>query len=277
MRTAIIFATIMAATTNANAKLTPAERKELTADLKQWQTLFGDSAQRNGFVPEGLSLDTPNDELLVRMKAAKQRVPELAKENPDASFTHLSPLALLTKDEFKHYVMKSFKRGKRALRADKVDWASVGAASASGGVDWTKDSKCVNPVKNQGNCGSCWAFSATGTVESAHCIATGTLLDLSDQQTTSCAKNGNLGCEGGLEDRAITWIHDNGGICLSKDYPYTSGKSGQTGSCKSSCTKQKLAIGATVNIKGEGPLETALKTQPVSVAVEAGNQVSITP
>ncbi|OQS04738.1 cysteine protease family C01A, partial [Thraustotheca clavata] len=148
----------------------------------------------------------------------------------------------------------------------------LAAANADGEVDWTT-SKCVNAVKNQGQCGSCWAFSGTGTVESAHCIATGTLLNLSDQQVTSCAKAAGNGCDGGLEDKAITWIHDNGGLCLEKDYPYTSGSSGQTGSCQSSCSKQKLSIGATVNIKGEGALETALNTQPISVAVEAGNDV----
>ncbi|OQR88952.1 cysteine protease family C01A [Achlya hypogyna] len=274
MRHAILLATV-AATTMGD--LTPAERTELAADLKQWQQLFGQEALTQGFLPRlhGLSAAESDDELLHRMKAAKERIPALQAQNPDAQFSHLSPLALLTKAEFKAYVMSSFQRGKpkRALRASKVDWAALQGSTAAGSVDWTT-SKCVTPVKNQGQCGSCWAFSGTGAAESAHCIATGTLLDLAEQQVVDCDTAGyNQGCNGGMEDAAITWIQKNGGLCLTKDYPYTSGSSGQSGRCKSSCTKQKLSIGATVNIKGESPLTTALDTQPVAVAVEAGNDV----
>ncbi|KAF0715200.1 hypothetical protein As57867_002650, partial [Aphanomyces stellatus] len=127
-------------------------------------------------------------------------------------------------------------------------------------------SKCVSPVRNQGQCGSCWAFSAAGVAESANCLVTGQLLDLSVQQVVSCSTNGGSeGCNGGWPWYAIDYTAN--GLCLAKDWPY----SATTGSCNVQCTKQKLAIGTSVRVSGEDALATAITNQPVSVTVEAGN------
>ncbi|ETW06564.1 hypothetical protein H310_02781 [Aphanomyces invadans] len=158
-----------------------------------------------------------------------------------------------------------------ALR--RAIFASVRGSVKAASVDWATGN-CVNPVRNQGQCRSCWAFSAVGAAETAHCIVTKDLLDLSEQQVTSCStESGSDGCNGGWPFAAMTYVSTTG-LCLERDYPYTSGSTSVTGSCSSDlCTKQQLSIGETVRVKGEAALDAVLNTQPPSVLVEAGNYV----
>ncbi|RHY79174.1 hypothetical protein DYB31_009817 [Aphanomyces astaci] len=160
------------------------------------------------------------------------------KSFPEQNFTSGSPLPELAN-----------------TRASEVDWST---------------SKCNSPIANQGQCGSCWAFASIGAVETAHCIATGELLDLSEQQVVSCSKNNN-GCNGGNPSIALDWMQQ--GVCTEDSYPYTSGKGGQTGTCGNSCTKKKLSIGKTKKTSGEKSLMTVLESQPATVFVESNNAV----
>jgi len=137
-------------------------------------------------------------------------------------------------------------------------------------VDWRQKGK-VTPVKDQGGCGSCWAFAAVETIESALLIATGNTSILSTQNMVSCTPNpqhcgGTGGCAGATSELGYQYVADKG-IASEKDYPYR----GQTGKCDE--TKPK-----TAHIKGFVKLPendyTALLTAvatigPIAVSVDA--------
>jgi hypothetical protein len=136
--------------------------------------------------------------------------------------------------------------------ASSIDWVAKGAVTA---------------VKNQGQCGSCWAFSTTGSIEGAHEIATGKLVSLSEQQLVDCAgSSGNQGCNGGLMDNGFEWVIKNG-LCEEDYYPYKA----QDGSCqKSKCTAATHITGYKDIKQGdEDSLMTAVNLTPVSIAIEA--------
>jgi len=134
--------------------------------------------------------------------------------------------------------------------------------------DWVADG-AVTPVKDQARCGSCWAFSTTGSVEGAYQIATGTLKSFSEQQLVSCDHNGDQGCSGGLMDNAFEYIEKNG-ISLEEEYPYTSG-GGVTGTCDTSKVKPVATVTGFKDVpsKDETALKDAISKGPVSVAIEA--------
>merc|ERR1712007_76565 len=144
-------------------------------------------------------------------------------------------------------------------------WKAL-AKSMPHAVDWVTKGG-VNPVKNQAQCGSCWAFSATAAVEGAYFVSSGNLLSLSEQQLVSCDETDN-GCGGGLMDNAFTYLESHG-QCLESAYPYTSG-SGSRGSCRDSCTPHVRVTSFTdVPSREEDSLRSAVAQQVVSVAIEA--------
>ena len=139
-------------------------------------------------------------------------------------------------------------------------------------VDWTTQG-AVTPVKDQGQCGSCWAFSATGSMEAAWFLKNGTLQSLSEQQLVDCSvPQGNQGCDGGLMDSAFQYVIANKGITSENAYPYTA-----TGPNTCGASGKPVVAMVTgykdVPSGSEVSLMTALTEQPVSVAVEADQSV----
>jgi len=193
----------------------------------------------------------------------------------DKTFTmRLNQFGDLTEDEFLHYIhgdkgaCYAQKDGIRKLSSftnnNNNNKDKVNANPTT--VDWTTKG-VVTPVKNQGQCGSCWAFSSTGSTESAVAISTGKLVSLSEQQLVDCSTE-NHGCNGGDMDYAFKYIEQNGGLCSEEEYPYK----GVDGTCKSSScgTKYDKIVGySDVTKDNEADLETASVKQPISVAVEA--------
>jgi len=131
-------------------------------------------------------------------------------------------------------------------------------------IDWVEKGG-VTPIKNQGQCGSCWAFSTTGAVEGAVFVSSGVLPDLSEQELVDCDKKGDNGCNGGLMDHAFAWIEDHPGLCSEEDYPYVAER--QT--CRTCEAKVRVTGYQDVNPQDEAALKAAVAQQPVSVAIEA--------
>jgi hypothetical protein len=138
---------------------------------------------------------------------------------------------------------------------DTIDWRTEGA---------------VTDVKNQGQCGSCWSFSATGAMEGAWFKKTGKLVSLSEQQLVGCSTDyGNNGCNGGLMDSAFEYAIDNGGMCTETDVPYTA-KDGSCVKCSPTVTVDHC-VDVTPN--NQLHLKEAVSRGPVAIAIEADAMV----
>ncbi|MED6192977.1 hypothetical protein PIB30_014965 [Stylosanthes scabra] len=140
--------------------------------------------------------------------------------------------------------------------------------------DWREEG-IVSPVKDQGQCGSCWTFSTTGALEAAYAQAYGKNISLSEQQLVDCAGNfNNFGCNGGLPSQAFEYIKYNGGLETEEAYPYT----GKDGVCK--FTAQNVAVQVTesfnITLGAEDELKHAVAlVRPVSVAFEVVNSFQL--
>jgi len=157
-----------------------------------------------------------------------------------------------------------------ALRGEMFEVTSVPAS-----VDW-RTKNAVTPVKNQGQCGSCWSFSTTGALEGIYSIKKGSLVSFSEQQLVDCdyirAGGTSLGCNGGDMKSAMEWIGKNNGLCTEQAYPYVSGTTKTNGPCQKSCSivsGSDISTTFSVPANSDNAMMTALAQQPVSIAIEA--------
>ena len=179
----------------------------------------------------------------------------------------LTTLADLTQEEYRTFYLNAELKNveKSTATMETFSHANVKAADK---IDW-RTKGAVTPVKNQGMCGSCWAFSTTGSVEGINFIKTGNLTSVSEEQLVNCDKVDH-GCSGGLMDNAFKYIINNGGIDTEADFPYHAFSLWRT------CPQDKefnhavtISDFEDVPVNNKDALIQAISAQPVSVAIEA--------
>ncbi|KAL0684601.1 hypothetical protein Bca4012_051449 [Brassica carinata] len=180
----------------------------------------------------------------------------------------LTRFADLTNDEYRSIYLGA-KPKKRVLKTSDRYEPRVGDALPAS-VDWRKEG-AVAAVKDQGSCGSCWAFSTIGAVEGINKIVTGDLISLSEQELVDCDTSYNQGCNGGLMDYAFEFIIKNGGIDTEEDYPYKAAD-GRCDQNRKNAKVVKIDGYEDVPENNEAALKKALANQPISVAIEAGGR-----
>jgi hypothetical protein len=168
---------------------------------------------------------------------------------------------------FTHLTQEEFSATRLGLKTPKSAPRNTSALPTNNlktTVDWAPK---LNAIKDQGQCGSCWAFSAVGALEGVHSVLKGNLYNLAEQELVDCSGSfGNQGCNGGLMDSAFEYIISVGGLAVQTDYPYTA----TDGQCKSGLTRI-APITKYVDVTANDPaaLKAAIARQPVSVAIEA--------
>ncbi|CAN1123320.1 Senescence-specific cysteine protease SAG39 [Linum perenne] len=187
---------------------------------------------------------------------------------PNNSYTlGLNQFADLTDHEFKA-TKTGFMAHASSSQHGHFRYANVSDVPTT--IDWRKNG-AVTPIKDQGKCGCCWAFSTVASVEGINQLSTGKLVSLSEQELVDCDTQGNnQGCNGGLMDDAFKFIVQNKGLTTESNYPYKE----TDGSCDASKASNHAA-----QIKGfedvppndEGALVKAVANQPISVAIEASD------
>jgi C1A family cysteine protease len=205
------------------------------------------------------------DQLSYRMQVFKQNKAKYEAHNKDSSKTEtlgVTKFSDLTQAEFaaKYLTLKVHSAPKNI----KTNLKATPDCYKVDTINWVEDGM-VTPVRDQGDCGSCWAFSALAAVESA-LLLNDQLTDLSEQELVDCGGNdyGNAGCNGGLMNNALAYVLDNG-ISTEEEYPYKA--------VDQTCKKTTGAYKISDYKEGKGcaALAEAITIGPVSVAVDASN------
>jgi len=205
------------------------------------------------------------NEYAMRFNIFKENLDFINEHNSqDASYSvAINQFTDLTNEEFRQYL------GYRSSGATLPSTEIRGDIKAS--VDW-RAKGAVTPVQNQGACGSCWAFSATGAVEGSYFISTGQLVKFSEQQLVDCdTEASSAGCNGGLMTDAFEYLLHNDFVSL-EHYPYTA----KDETCNTEAIKEfgypSIRSYHAVDKNSADAMKDVLNFTPVSVAVNAGSQ-----
>ncbi|XP_031102140.1 cysteine protease XCP1-like [Ipomoea triloba] len=214
------------------------------------------------------------EEKVQRFEIFKENLEHINERNKNVKnyWLGLNEFADLRHEEFKQKYLGLKNKGEKteASSSSEEEFSYRDFVEVPKSVDWRKKG-AVTPVKNQGSCGSCWAFSTVAAVEGINQIVTGNLTSLSEQELIDCDTTFNNGCNGGLMDYAFQFIISNGGLHKEDDYPYLM----EEGTCD-----EKRGESESVTIDGyrdvprndELSLLKALANQPLSVAIEASGR-----
>lgn len=194
--------------------------------------------------------------------------------NSKSSFTlGINNFADMTFDEYRKLFISGLPRNENKVTfgsSFNCQPYSDHLSSIPDSIDW-RYKGAVTSVKDQGQCGSCWAFSSTGAIEGALAISQNVLVNLSEQQLVDCATGvaySSHGCNGGLMDGAFKYVSQYG-QCNYTDYPYTSGTTMTGGTCKKCSSVVKVTSCFDVTPNDQLALKSAVSRQPVSIAIEA--------
>ncbi|XP_054778209.1 ervatamin-B-like [Prosopis cineraria] len=186
-------------------------------------------------------------------------------KSPSGYHLGLNKFADMSPEEFRQMYLHPLEMPATTIgRSDYVQQDDSCAPPAT--WDWRKQG-VVTEVKNQQSCGSCWAFAATGAMESIHAISTGKLFRLSEQELVDCDTSSH-GCAGGWSHYAFEWVIQNGGISEEDNYPYVA----QKGACKANMHDgdKVVKISKYTQVpQSDDALKCATSKQPVTVAFNA--------
>mmetsp|Transcript_100325 Transcript_100325/g.283019 ORF Transcript_100325/g.283019 Transcript_100325/m.283019 type:complete len:335 (+) Transcript_100325:34-1038(+) len=218
------------------------------------------------------------EEFLKRLQIFADNVDIIEKHNADPTQTFkmgFNKFTHMTFEEFKDTVRIGGARipNLRKNPDGPMHEAPADRSTLGSEVDWVAKG-AVTDVKDQGNCGSCWSFSTTGSLEGAYYLKTGSLTAFSEQEMVSC-DNVDAGCNGGWMDDAFEFVKKNGGLPTEEDYPYTSGTTGKSGTCETGHTNvAAVAPKSYTDVRSNvDALMSAVAQQPVSIAIQA-NQLA---
>ena len=245
--------------TNSSTKTT---KKLYWEDAKDNQTMFNEWKTKHN-----KSYTTVNEESKRYKNFIKNYNKVNAHNNSSSNTSYkmaLNKFSDMSDEEF------SASHGYQTLDVSANETITLETSSSSipDSWDWVEQG-AVTPIKNQGSCGSCWSFSATGAMEGAYFIKSQSLVSLSEQQLVDCSSTiGNMGCNGGSMNASFMYANQYG-MELETTYPYT----GVTGTCSynSSSVVSGLTVSKYVNVSSDNSdqLKAAVYQQPVSIAIDA--------